>query len=234
MGRRVASWGASAAALLAGVGCADGRALLSVPVQLAASASTFEADDGTAITVTAASLTLSDLRLEAPPETAAAARSWSLLGTAHAHPGHDEAGEVAGELTGTWTLDLLAGEPHLGDADCYEGETATARVQVEPEPATLLEGVAVVAGQERPFSLALAPDADVHAVPFVATLDADAPPQALTLSVDLAHALSFIDWSTADSDGDGRLTTADGDLANTALFGVVSSATFSLALDDRP
>lgn len=52
------------------------------------------------------------------------------------------------------------------------------------------------------------------------------------LGVDLAHALSFVDWTTPDADGDGALTEADGALANTVLFGVVATPTFTLTLEN--
>jgi hypothetical protein len=214
------------------IGCAEDRTLLSVPVHLSPSPTTLALADGVTIELTTASLTLSDLRLEAPAETASVRRSWSLIPTAHAHPGHDFAGEVAGELTGTWAIDLLGEDTPLGEAACYDGAYATARLHLLPEPVAVLEGTATVDGQARPFSFAVAPDQEITGLPFEATLDADAPPAGIALSVDLAHALSFVDWTTPDDDGDDLLTTADGELDNTVLFGVVSSPTFSVSLED--
>ncbi len=213
------------------VGCAEDRALLPVPVHVTPSTSTLQLDDGVTVTLTAASLTLADLRLETPASTASVHRSWSIISTAHAHPGHDFAGEVAGELTGTWTIDLLGDDTFLGQASCYEGAYATARLHLLPEPTVLLEGTATTAETTRLFTFELAPDQEITGLLFAAELDEDAPPAGIALSVDLAHALSFVDWTTPDDDGDDRLTTADGQLGNTTLFGIVSSPTFTLALE---
>lgn len=213
-------------------GCAEDRTLLGVPVHVAPSSSTLELAEGVTVELTTASLTLSDLRLEAPAETASVRRSWSLIPTARAHPGHDFAGAVAGELTGTWTVDLLGEDTPLGEAACYDGAYATARVHLLPEPLAVLEGIATVQGEARAFSFGLAPDQEITGLPFAVTLDADAPPSGITLSVDLSHALSFVDWTTPDDDGDALLTTADGELGHTVRFGVVSSPSFSITLED--
>lgn len=213
-------------------GCAQDRTLLSVPVHLSPSSSTLELADGVTVELTTASLTLSDLRLEAPAEAASVLRSWSLIPTAHAHPGHDFAGDVAGELTGTWAADLLGEDTPLGEAACYDGEYATARLHLLPDPVAVLAGTATVQGQARAFSFELAPDQEITGLPFEANLDADAPPSGIALSVDLGHSLSFVDWTTPDDDGDDLLTTADGELGNTVLFGVVSSPSFSVTLED--
>lgn len=218
--------------LLLLAGCAGDRALLSLPVHVSPSVAAFDLDEGVSVELSAASLTLSDLRLEGPAQTASRLRSWPLISTAHAHPGHDFAGDVVGELTGTWTVDLLGPDTALGDAACYEGDTATARLSLLPEPAAIIEGTATVDGAPRSFAFSLAPDQEITGLPFQATLDAAAPPAAFALSVDLAHALSFVDWRTPDEDGDDLLTTADGELGNTVLFGVVSSPSFTLVLED--
>lgn len=212
-------------------GCAEDRALLALPVTVSPSPGEVEPAAGVSVTLTTASLTLSDLRLEAPAQTA---RRLPLpfVSTAHAHPGHDFAGDVAGELVGTWTLDLLGVATELGAASCYEGSYATGRVDVEPAPAVTLEGTATTSGGDVPFRFVVAPDQEVTGIPFEVELDADAPPSGLALAVDLAHALSFVDWTTPDADGDGALTEVDGALANTVLFGVVATPTFTLTLEN--
>lgn len=207
--------------------CAADRALLSAPVTLTPAQADFVLESGVEISLTGASLTVSSLRLESPAETAWRRRS--LIPAAHAHPGHDFAGAVAGELIGTWTLDLLGESVSLGEAACYEGEYATARLEVLPEPGVQLDGTATVDGEVRDFSFSLAPDQEITGIPFAATLSADAPPSAVLLSVDLAHALSYADWHT---DSDGVLTTADGALENTVLFGMVSTPTYTLSLEN--
>jgi hypothetical protein len=203
---------------------------MSVPVTAASAEATIEPAAGVAVTLTSATLTLSDLRLETP-----ATARWTPrvpgVSAALAHPGHDFAGSVAGELTGTWTLDLLADSTRLGDASCYEGDYATARLTLLPDPAAAFTGTVSVAGVDRAFRLDLTPDQAITGILFEATLSAEAPPAGLTLSFDLAHALSFVDWSTPDADGDGVLTTADGPVANTALFGLVATPTYTLYLE---
>lgn len=217
-------------ALLAG--CADDRALLPVPVTVTPSAAEVQPAEGVTATLTAASMTLTDLRLEAPAETARRGPILPFISPALAHPGHDFAGDVAGELVGTWTLDLLAGPTALGSASCYEGSYATGRVGILPSPSVLLEGTATTLAGEVAFRFTLEPDQEITGIPFAVELDADAPPAGITLGVDLGHALSFVDWATPDGDGDGLLTEADGVLANTVLFGVVATPTFTLALEN--
>lgn len=205
------------------------RALLQIPVAFRASEADLSLGDGVAVTLTAATVTLSDLRLEAPAATAGLWR-WLPLSTAHAHPGHDFAGDVSGELTGTWTLDLLA-DQELGTASCYEGAYATGRLTVEPEPVSALEGTVTVDGVALPFHFEETPDQEITGLLFDALFDAEAPPSGIALGVDLAHALSYADWRAGDTDGDGALTVADGSFANTVLFGLVSTPTWTLTLE---
>ncbi len=217
--------------ILMALACVDDRALLTVPVATSTSASELSPADGVTVTLTRAELTLSDLRMEGPATTALRWAPPRLIATAHAHPGHDFAGQVGGELVGTWTLDLLAAPVDLGAASCYTGAYATARLNLEPSPGVTLEGVATTLGGDVPFRFVVEPDQEVTGVPFEVVLDEAAPPEGVTLAVDLEHALSFVDWATPDTDGDGALTTADGSLANTVLFGVVATPTFTLNLE---
>ena len=216
--------------VLSPLGCAvDDRLALSVPVTaLALTDASLSPADGVTLTLTTAQLTLADLRLEAP-----AALAWRppWPPAAYAHPGHDLAGGVAGELLGEWTLDLLGEDSPLGEALCYEGPLATARLSLRPTPALSLAGLAVVDGVERPFALTLAPDQEVTGLPIEAELSAASPPAGLSLSIDLSHGLSFIDWRTSDTDGDGTLTEADGATLNTALFGLTSTPSWRLTLE---
>lgn len=213
-------------------GCAEDRALLTLPVTASTSPGEVEPAEGVAVTLTTASMTLSDLRLEAPAETARRVLPIPFVSTAYAHPGHDFAGDVGGELLGTWTLDLLGPPAELGAASCYEGSYATGRVNIEPSPAVTVEGTATTAAGDVAFRFVVEPDQEITGIPFTAELDADAPPAGIALGVDLAHALSFVDWTTADADGDGVLTEADGALANTVVFGVVATPTFTLTLEN--
>ena len=88
-------------------------------------------------------------------------------------------------------------------------------------------GGRVVATGEQPGQFA----EDVARIGFDAGITAAAPPSGITLAADPAHALAFVDWRTPDADGDGTLTTADGALANTALFGLVATPTWTLTLE---
>lgn len=205
--------------------CIPDRELLSVPVTAEPGEASFASGDAT-VQLTEASLTLSDLRLEAPAETA---RRWTLISSAHAHPGHESAGGVFGELIGEWTLDLLGEEVLLGESDCYEGSYATAHLTLSE---ATLAGTTTVDGTARAFSLVLSPEQAITGIDFILDLSAEAPPSGLVLSFDLQHALSFVDWRIDDADADGVLTVADGDLGSTAQFGVVSTPTYTLSTED--
>lgn len=179
------------------------------------------------ITLTTASLTVSDVQFESPATARARPVVFPgalLVGRAEAHPGHDFDGGVAGELLGSWTLDLLGGPTLLGDARLYDGDYATARL--------LLTGTASFAGTTADgaaFALDAAIEDDVTGIPFVASISGEAPPARLGLTVDVAHLLSFV--SFGDTDGDAIVTTADGDTASTFRFGVTATPTFSLSVD---
>ncbi|MEL6348518.1 MAG: hypothetical protein AAFV53_35755 [Myxococcota bacterium] len=216
-------------------GCAADRAQLSVPIVMTGSNETVTPTPQVSVRLTAAELVIGDLRFESPPEVA---RRWrpSLLSIGHAHPGHDFSGDVDGELLGEWSIDLLAlSEPmRLGEASFYEGDYESARLELPDGGAVLLEGYATVEGLDttRSFRFALLPEQSITGIPFITTVDADTPPQQVSLSIDLGHALSFIDWAAPD-DGDGLLTEADDDgvVGNAALFGAVSTPTYSFIME---
>lgn len=213
------------------VGCGSAPVEVDVPVRFAPGPKGVVPDEGVEITLTEARWTVSDVRLEAPPETASRP-SWPVLvPAAHAHPGHDFAGDVAGELLGTWTLDLLGEPVELGTARMLDGSYATARLHLDADPTLRLAGEAVVEGSTVPFDFEGAFERDITGIAFDAQVDPDAPPSALVLAVDLAHALSFVDWRTDPGD-DGALSLADGALANTLIFGAVSAPTWSLTTEE--
>lgn len=179
-------------------------------------------DDGAAIALTAASLTFADLRLHTPP---AAIVAWpALVPFAYAHPGAAIRGETAGELLGTWTLDLLGGPVQLGSASCYLGQFSTASLQLAG--ALALQGTATPAGGEPVAFTFDAPLSDAaEDLPFEATLTPDV---SLTISVHAAAVLAHVDWSTTPAEG--ALTLTDGALSNTVAFGARSAATWTLAV----
>lgn len=209
--------------LLVLAGCGDDRGLVEVPVSAAPSEAVLALDDDVAITLDTASVTFSALRFEGHLH---AAKRWSLVPTAYAHPGHGASGETAGELLGAWTVDLLGAPVSLGSAGIYEGSLETASIDVEE---VRLAGTATVDGADVALDLVLEPDAPVAGVPFPVEVDADAPPSGITLSVDLAHALSAISWPRCDTDRDGVVTAEDD---TDAAEGVASASTWVLTLDD--
>ncbi len=215
------------AALSLAVACAPGRTVVQVPVAFAPSSPDVVPGDGVSIALDDASVTVAHLRLESPPDPTARWRLPSLISTAVAHPGHDFAGGVSGELLGTWTLDLLGDPVPLGSATLQDGAYATARLQVEASPVLTMSGTATVDGDPIPFGLEAAIAQEITGIPFDLTLDPETPPEALTLSVDLDHALSFVDWRT-DPGADGLLTIDDGAVGHTLTFGVVSTPTWTL------
>jgi hypothetical protein len=182
---------------------------------------TFTSADGVEIELEEAWIVLADLRLEAPSSGAAK------------HPGHDFSGATSCELLGSWELDLL-GEPlELGEATCLDGELATGRVVLSATPALSLAGIASIPdGGERPFSFELDLDDEITGIPMDDYLDASAPPLRLVLGISPAAMLSFVDWSSEDSDGDDLLSIEDDLLGNTVTFGAVSTASFTLTIED--
>lgn len=207
--------------------CAVDRQLVQVPVREVGSASEFSPESGVDVRIDRAVLHVADFRFEGP-----ATASWSLpslSSTAWAHPGHDFAGEVGGELVGTFEVDVLGEERELGIAECFEGTYATARFDLRGP--VELEGIATVDGQDRPFRFHFEAEEDISGVPFEAVIEPGDP--SVLLAIDLEHALSFVDWRTPDDDGDAVLTLSDGQIANTFTFGVHSTATYTMNLE-RP
>lgn len=208
--------------------CVGGRALLSVPAQLNPGEAELNLGDGVTLTLEEATVSVDALRIDGP--TAVAGLPW--VRAAYAHPGHGGSGEVMGELLGPWSLDLLGEGAALGEALIYEGEAASARLSLGATPGARLRGVAEVDGEARDFDLAFTESIEITEIPFSHVIEAEAPPEALTLSADLAHALSFVDWRAPDEDGDDLLTEADGATAETLTFGLSATPTWTLFLED--
>lgn len=209
----------AALALPACVG--DTRALFDAPVTARAdwggAPGTCTFDDGTAASFSTATLTLSHLRFEAPAEEA----------ERPAHPGHNNFGEIIGELLGTYTVDLLSDEILLGTGAFYAGDYATARLWIPAEEGgvgfTLTGETSGTAGVW-PVELALPLQHEVSGVPFEVALDA-APP-AVRLRFAPCEALSWVEWT--DQDGNGRLDGSDATFTNTVAYGVLSNLSYSL------
>lgn len=213
------AWALAAAPLFGCVG--EGRAQIPLEVTAAsADGAAFEVS-GAQVELTTAAIGLADLRWQEPP-----------LGAARVHPGHDYDGDVAGELLGSWSVDLLADAEPLGVATCYEGRLSTGSLSIAGEPlAAHLAGRLTPPGMASlPFDFQIALDAEVHGIPFEVEIDGDAPPQGILLTLSPAQMLSFADLAAGDTDGSGALDLADGALANSVPFGVVSTTAFTFTL----
>lgn len=111
----------------------------------------FTLGSGHAVTLTRASLAIDAVQLfDGPPAVARAhapRRRWTswLLGTAHAHPGHYQAGSALGEVTSPGVFELLAGPAPLGDGDGVTGVFRSGRVAISASAgATSLSGASAV------------------------------------------------------------------------------------------
>ncbi len=202
--------------------CAPSPVLRDVPL-FAGGAPTPEIELGGArFELSALTFEVADLRLYAPAQV-----SWfQNLGTARAHPGHDNAGDVLGELLGNWELDLLADPALLGEAQVYSGELAqltfTART-------ARLVGHRTLGGQVLGFDLSLdLEEEEISGVPLSFELSPEGAVPTLTL---LGHALAMLELSlievAMDTDGDGSLTLTDSSLANSLPYALLSTLSWS-------
>lgn len=213
------------------VGCTADRVLVQVPVEVEPTPAELSTDDGTTVRLTAASLVLADLRFEHPATTTASLwRALSPIPVAQAHPGHDFAGGVGGELVGQWTVDLLGPGSELGVAGLYDGSYATGHLTLPAGGLVILEGTASTGSGERSFRFELEPDHEVTGIPFEVEVVPETPPTRIVLGFDAGHALSFVDWSTPAA-GE-QLTLDDGVLRNTVDFGVVATPSYTLTLEN--
>ncbi|MBL8617252.1 MAG: hypothetical protein JNM72_16705 [Deltaproteobacteria bacterium] len=181
------------------------------------------------------SVSFADLRLHAP---AAAARRWGpadlLVGRAHAHPGHDPAGDVRLEALGAWTEDLRAASDgaSLGALSGREGEVATASLRLHAGAPQTLVGVLTEGGQQLPFALSVTIDDPIEGVEATALLQAEAPPTAVRLGLDPQAALLPLlesgPLAGLDTDGDGALTAADAGAENSLRFGLLSTLSWTI------
>jgi hypothetical protein len=204
----------------------DQPALVGVPVSAGGAWTGAATLDGVPVRLDEASVTFADLRLKAP--AAPVVRFGGFGAAAWAHPGHDFAGDVVGELLGSFTVDLLGEDTPIGEATCYAGATETATIQLAGE--VRLVGVATVDGVDRPFRLIVTEDTLVDGIPFEATIAAESPSPLLVLA-DPAELLSHVDLRTPDADGDGALTIADGVVENTLRFGARSVLAWSITAE---
>ncbi|MEZ4235555.1 MAG: TonB-dependent receptor [Myxococcota bacterium] len=135
-------------------------------------------------------------------------------------------GDVACARCSARSPSTFGPSPSLGVGHCYTGPYATGRVTVS---SAVLAGWSDGAGEERPVPVRGRVDQDVVGIPFPVTIEAGAPPAGIASRFDPVHALSFVDWADADTDGDGVLTVADAPWDHTVPFGVVSTPSWSLS-----
>ncbi len=210
-------------------GCLEpGRASVEVPVVATpVVGSTWVDDDGRTFVLQEGHIGLTYLRMMEPSAASELALAlpgpWWLPEVAVAHPGHDDAGPVGGELPGSWVIDLLAEPAELGVASLFEGDYDEA--ELDFLGSTLLSGTV----DGRPFRFEVEPTQTLTAISFDATITTD-PPTELVLAIDAAWALSFVDFDLPDTDGDGVLTEADDEVEELLLFGLHSNAGYALSL----
>ncbi|MCB9669120.1 MAG: hypothetical protein H6734_06595 [Alphaproteobacteria bacterium] len=203
--------------LLFVLGCLEGRAPVEVDV-------VFQPVEGAlpaGVQVDVLDLDVGSLRVLADTETYA----WvpSLVPSAHAHPGHELAGDVRVELQGRRMLDGLGPVVDLGLADGWTGDVATARLELHA--VSVSGSVTTADGGVLPFALELDVERGISGIPVDAVLRADIA-QTFVLAFDPGAALAPVVWE--DEDGDGRLTADDTQFVNTVVFGLTSLNAWSL------
>jgi hypothetical protein len=164
---------------------------------------------------------------------------------ARAHPGHDMSGDVRGELTGTFAIDLLAGPTALGEGSFYEGPYETASLvlhrdgvdgETDLDPSSpvaghtlYLAGTADDGSGPLPFELLADHDQTILGIPFETELGAETPPTVILL-LDPAEILGHLDFVSLDHDGDGTVTLADDGVLNPLRFGLESNLTYTFEI----
>lgn len=199
--------------------CESGRGELQAPLVIEASP---------APTLLSASFTLLQLQLHAPSGQA----RWSppqLIPTAHAHPGHDLDGGVAGEWVGDLAVDALGAEVVAGELLAYEGPVATAGLRFR---GVQIVGEHTIEGETLPVRFEHPEELAIEGLPIAATLDAASPPSAFRLRLDPAAWLGWVQLD--DLDGDGDIDADDGTNRNTFRFGVASNSAWAVSIDATP
>lgn len=160
-----------------------GRVVLKTRIELAPTAkASFDTGAGWNVTLTRVLLSNGSFYYfdGAPPLVGLPAeRNWQyaqrLLGlsTAHAHPGHYQAGNALGQALEAWSVDLMAGPTELATGDGVTGTYRSARFSFGSPPVgplarelgghvVLAEGSADKAGEETHYFRAVAELADIE------------------------------------------------------------------------
>lgn len=206
--------------LLFAMGCIEGRAPVSTPVRFESVGVPEVRTDGT-LELDALTVEVKHLRFESPPLEVTGFIGLPWFGSvAHAHPGHDFAGSIRGELLGSWELDLLS-NTELGLADGWEGEVETGRFDLGR---ARLSGRWVSDAGTWPIDVEVDLDETVSNIDALTRFDPTSP-QTMTLTFDSSVATGFFVFD--DTDGDGSFTEADEAFLNTVVFGLASSASWA-------
>ncbi len=242
----------AAAALLSLNSCLGGEepVLISIPIEAAsAQPAAFQTAAGYDVELDEGVVVLGALLFNEPAEVASAPRRpWQLFApaVAHAHPGHDMAGDVQGEWAGTTFVDLLAPPAIVGDGSFYEGSYETASLDLLQDgvdgdagleaahPAAghtlYLSGTADDGNGSIPFEFVVDHTKTILGLPFEATVaQGDAP--TVTLLVDPAEILGHLAFADLDDDGDGQITQDDENASNPLMFGVESTLAYAFEIN---
>ncbi len=199
--------------------CISDRGVVEVPVHAVPSAQGSFQAGGADVQLEWATLRLQDVGFE-EPDSLSLLHLLNPISAAHAHPGHELDGDLAGEILGTWTLDLLGEPVLLGSAQLFEGDLATAHFDLHQVE---LRGTATLDGTATPFTWTLDFDEEVAGIDAPLSIDADAPPASLCLSIDTAGLLSRAAWNEEPAV-----------LENTLRFGALSTANYTLETQCSP
>lgn len=124
----------------------------------------------------------------------------ALLGVARAHPGHGDDGAAVGELLAPLSLDLTSTQSLTwGAATVLTGDVHSLKLALA-SPGLELEGVATRGAERIEFAHTFFPSGALE-VPCEQTLDASG--RTLTLSLDVAHLLSRLDFTSSDGVTEG-------------------------------
>lgn len=125
-----------------------------------------------------------------------------VIGTAYAHPGHYVEGEALADLLQPVTLDLLAPDQRLGQANGVSGAYNSVRVVLKPAAAldnhtARIAGTATKDGVTVRFTASLNLDKAIEGVAFGADLEASGGK--VHLAIDPAEWVRRIDFGTLDT-----------------------------------
>lgn len=124
----------------------------------------------------------------------------ALLGVANAHPGHGDDGAAVGELIAPMVFDLTSAQSLTwGNATTLTGDVHSLNVALAA-PGVELEGVATRGAERVEFAQQFLPSSALP-VPFEAQVGPAGG--ALTLSLDVAHLVSRLDFTTNERAAEG-------------------------------